>query len=97
MNNNSFELVSPAEALNRGNLFEKYFWPYKYVANLRPTNEREMLMQKIQEYSFITYELNLYLDIYKDNKNAIELYNEYARMTNKYINQKSQSLSDCDF
>lgn len=89
-NNNTFKLVSPNEALNRGNLFETYFWPYKYVANLRPLNEKEMLMQKIQEYAFAAHELNLYLDIYKDNRDAIKLYNEYATMANKYISEYEQ-------
>ena len=92
MNENKelYSIVSPSEALNRGNLFDYYFWPYKYIADIKPMNERDELMQKIQMYAFAAHELNLYLDIYKDNKNAIEPYNEYARMTNKYINEYEQ-------
>ena len=64
MNENKelYSIVSPSEALNRGNLFDYYFWPYKYVANIKPMNERDELMQKIQMYAFAAHELNLYLD-----------------------------------
>ena len=42
MNENKelYSIVSPSEALNRGNLFDYYFWPYKYVADIKPMNER---------------------------------------------------------
>lgn len=89
MNNDEqlYSIVDPKEAFNRGNLFDYFFWPYKYVANLKPQNEREALMQNIQMYAFAAHELNLYLDVYPDNKQAIGLYNQYTEMANKYTNE----------
>lgn len=84
---NMFKLTSPEEAFNRGNLFENYFWPYKYVANLKPDNERQALMQKSQEYAFAAHELNLYLDVYPNDKQAVGLYNQYSEMADKYLNE----------
>ncbi len=93
MNNNSeeykelYSIVDPKEALNRGNLFDYFFWPYKYVANLKPSNEREALMQEVQMYSFAAHELNLYLDIYPDDKQALGLYNQYKEIAEQYMNE----------
>ena len=81
------KLVSPEEALNRGNLFENLYWPYKYVSNLKPQNERQALMQKIQEYGFAAHELNLYLDLYPDDMQAVGLYNQYSEMSDKYLKE----------
>ena len=82
-----YSIVDPKEALNRGNLFEYYFWPYKYVAELKPKNEREELMMNIQMYSFAAHELNLYLDIYPNDKQAVGLYNQYKEMCEKYTQE----------
>lgn len=84
------KLVSPSEAFNRGNLFDNYFWPYKYVANIKPENERQALMQKIQEYAFAAHELNLYLDVYPEDKQAVGLYNQYSEMSDKYLKEYEQ-------
>jgi hypothetical protein len=83
----TLELVNPTEALNRGNLFDNYYWPYKYVSNLKPTNEKNDLMLKIQKYSFAAHELNLYLDVYPYDKQAIGLYNQYSESANKYTKE----------
>ncbi len=84
---NSNKLVSPKEALNRGNLFENIYWPYKYVSNLKPQNKRQELMQNIQAYGFAAHELNLYLDVYPNDMQAVGLYNQYKEMSDKYLNE----------
>ena len=80
-NYNNF--VSPKEAFDRGNLFDNYFWPYKYVANVKVNNERDELLLKIQIYCFVSHELNLYLDIYPNDTSIIGLYNQYKEEANK--------------
>ncbi|MBO6145568.1 MAG: spore coat protein CotJB [Bacilli bacterium] len=82
-----YSIVDPKEALNRGNLFDYYFWPYKYIANIRPKNEKEDLMMKVQMYSFAAHELNLYLDVYPYDKQAIGLYNQYKQMCEEYTKE----------
>lgn len=84
---NMYELVSPKEAFDRGNLFDNLYWPYKYVSNLKPVSERDELMQKIQMYSFAAHELNLHLDIYPDDNQAVGLYNQYMEMYRRYMNE----------
>ena len=85
--NNNLELVSPSEAFNRGNLFDNYFWPYKYVSNVKSENERQSLMLELQKYAFSAHELNLYLDLYPNDMQAIGLYNQYTEMANNLTNE----------
>ena len=82
--NNNLIIVSPVEAFNRGNLFDNYFWPYKYVANVKPRNEKEELLLKVQMYCFAAHELNLYLDMYPNDLEAIGLFNQYKEEANKF-------------
>lgn len=88
MNENElYSIVDPKEAFNRGNLYDYYFWPYKYVANVKPNNDRDALMLNIQIYSFAAHELNLYLDVYPNDKQALGLYNQYKEICEKYMKE----------
>ncbi|MDE5583659.1 MAG: spore coat protein CotJB [Ruminococcus sp.] len=40
-------------------------------------NEREVLLDRIQKYSFAIKELNLYLDTHPDCRRALALFNKY--------------------
>lgn len=82
---NNQNLVSPKEAFDRGNLFDNYFWPYKYVANVKIDNEKDDLMLKIQIFCFAAHEVNLYLDLNPDDLSMVGLYNQYKEEANKYI------------
>ena len=70
-------LVNPKEGFNRGNMFDNLYSPYKYIADLRPKDKRSELLMKIQMYSFAAHEMNLYLDVYPNDIQAIGLYNQY--------------------
>ena len=66
-------------ALDRGNLFNNLYEPYKNYKynNLTATNKREELLLNVLRYDFVLTELNLYLDIYPKDRNMINLYNQY--------------------
>ena len=80
-------LVSVNEGFNRGNMFDNLFWPYKYIANIKYDNPQDELMLKIQMYCFAAHEMNLYLDIYPNDIQAIGLYNQYKEEANKLTNE----------
>ena len=73
-------LVSVNEGFNRGNMFDNLFWPYKYIAELKPTSEKEELMNKVQMYCFAAHEMNLYLDVYPENQEVLHLFTKYKDM-----------------
>ena len=89
--NNS--LVSVSEGFNRGNMFENLFWPYKYIADIKPTNQKEELLTKLQMYCFAAHEMNLYLDVYPDDVQAIGLFNQYKEEEKKLLKNMSLNMA----
>ena len=77
------KLVSVSEGFNRGNMFDNLFSPYKYIANVSSNNPKEELLIEIMKYCFAAHEMNLYLDLYPDDLQAIGLYNQYTEEENR--------------
>ena len=63
----------------RGNLFNNLYDEYENYKpqELKATNEREDLILQIDENRFATIELGLYLDLYPNDINALNKYNNY--------------------
>ncbi len=95
LNNNSYsnQILDPKEGFIRGNLFNNLYDPYKNYkpANINPKNEQEALLNQWQQYNFALTELNLYLDNYPNDTNAIRLFNNYNNIL-KQITQKYESM-----
>ncbi len=68
-------LVSPEEGLKRGNLFAGLYepWSQNEPYPLKPKNEREALLNKVREFDFACYDLALYLDVYPNDTEKIQL------------------------
>ena len=86
-NNQKLELFNPYEGYLNGNLFKNLYNPYK---GLKPqtiaiNNERDELLLNIAEISFLRHELNLLLDNYPDNNEAISWFNKYKDMEAEQI------------
>ena len=80
-------LVNIKEGFNRGNMFDNLFWPYKYIADVQGVDRRSKLMLDIQTYCFAAHEMNLYLDLYPNDVQAIGLFNQYTEESNRLINE----------
>ena len=83
-NNTNSNLYSPYEGYLRGNLFKNLYNQYK---NYRPykvpvNNERDEMLLNIGQLSFARHELNLLLDNYPNNREALNLFNRYLEMEN---------------
>lgn len=102
--NNS--LFDPYNAYIRGNLFKNLYDPYnnKEPYEIRPINEQARLLTKINSLCFALKDINLYLDIYPESKDMINLYNKYMnekdKLTKEYemnygtISLDSESLNN---
>lgn len=77
INNNL--LFDPYQGFIRGNMFKGSFDPYKLrdPYDIKPMNEQAELLTYIDSLSFACIDLNLYLDVNPDDRNAIELFNQY--------------------
>ena len=81
-----------------GNMFTDEYVPYKdypvYV--LKAKDEKNNLLLKIMEESFIINDLNLYLDINSNDKEVFSLYKKHNDNLKKLINEyenKYQALT----
>lgn len=91
MMNNTF--ANPDEGFIKGNMIANEYEPYKNYGYVIPivTNEKEVLLEQIQIYSFAAHDLNLYLDLNPNDKEALALFYKYKRecikLTNEYENR----------
>ena len=81
------QLFNPYEGYIKGNLFKNLYKSYK---NFKPidtkiTNEHDELLLNVNQLSFACHELNLLLDNYPNNSNALNLFNRYLEMKDKAI------------
>lgn len=89
-NRNDNNLYKVEEGFNRGNMFKDTYSKYKnHVYKLKVNTDKDKLLYSLQAYTFALKDLNLYLDIYPNDKNILSLYNEYSKtlesLKNKYI------------
>ena len=82
-------LVSPKEGLQKGNLFSNLYEPYKNYRykELVPSNKYEELLYNLLKYKFALNELNLYLDIYPNNLEYINLFKKYQLEEKRICNE----------
>ena len=86
-NNSKVNLFNPYEGYLKGNAFKNEYIPYKnYSAlKLRINNEKDEMIVNIGQYSFIMHDLNLYLDVYPNDREALNKFIEYRDKTNELI------------
>lgn len=79
MNNYNPNLYTPYEGFIRGNLFANLYDPYKNDKpfQINPMNEQAEMLTNIDSLCFATIDLNLYLDVYPNDNEAIKLFNQY--------------------
>lgn len=80
-------LFNPYEGLIRGNLFKNIYDPYKNQKpyTIKPMNNQAKMLTDIDSLDFAIIDLNLYLDIYPDDKYAIDLFNKYRNEQNELL------------
>lgn len=85
---NNSNITDTQTGFKRGNLFNNLYSEYKnYKPNdLKANSEREDLIMQIDEQRFAIIEMNLYLDIYPNDKNALNNFNNYLRKEKELIN-----------
>lgn len=78
--------VYPAnKALARGTVFPALDLPFHGMVN--EASEQMSPLQEVQMLGFALVELGLYLDTHKDDREAVELYNQYTEIYDDAIRQ----------
>ena len=83
------KLYSPYEGYVRGNLFPSLYQGYK---NIKPSiketnNQKQELLSYIGAYAFAAHELNLYLDNYPTDREAVKQYKKYQEEASKAMKE----------
>ena len=86
-NTNKLNLFNPYEGYLRGNGFKDEYIPYKNYLPIKPkiNSEKEEMLVNIGQYSFMAHEMNLYLDVYPNNQEALNKFSEYRNKVNELI------------
>jgi hypothetical protein len=77
--NNTNQLYDAYTGFIRGNMFPKLYDPYK-IPNpyeIQPMNEQAQLLTHLDALQFALIDLNLYLDVHPEDRNMINLFNQY--------------------
>ena len=79
------DIANLMEGFNRGNMFNNLYDPYKnHYYKVMVKGERDSLLLNIQMLDFALTDLNLYLDLFPKDSNALNLYNKYNEELNNY-------------
>lgn len=87
MGNNN--IYTPYEGFIRGNMFKNLYDPYKMDRpfEIQPMNEQAEMLTNIDSLGFAMVDLNLYLDVFPDDRNALDLFNKYREQKEKLLAQ----------
>ena len=94
-NNNTYNkpndnrLFDPYNGLIRGNLFKNLYDPYKSGEpyEIKPMNEQAKLLTSLDALGFAMIDLNLYLDVFPNDKEKINLYNQYRKQKEEILKE----------
>lgn len=91
--NNTNDLYNPYEGFIRGNLYKNLYDSYKIEKpyEIKLMNEQAAMLTDIDALCFACIDLNLYLDVFPNDKQIIDLYNKYNlrknELTKEYENK----------
>ncbi len=82
-------LFTPDVGFTNGTIFRTLYEPYKNYQPVKPTslNEKDRALLAVQMYGAALHDMNLYLDVYPDDKEALKIRKEYYE---KYKHAKDE-------
>lgn len=87
--NNPGNLYDSYAGFIRGNMFPDLYNTYKLSKpfDIQPMNEQAELLTYIDALSFAMIDINLYLDNFPENRQMIDLFNQYKNEANKMMKE----------
>ena len=78
------KLYDPLQGLYRGNMYPNLYNGYKVnPIEIKPANEQARMLTYLDALCFAAIDLNLYLDLFPDDKDVLALFNQYRAEENK--------------
>ena len=87
--NKTYNIYTPYDGFIRGNMFQDLYKPYKQDRpyQIEPMNEQAEMLTNIDDLAFALIDLNLYLDVFPNNQNAVDTFNQYRVQKNELQKQ----------
>lgn len=83
-NANSMKLYDPYQGFIRGNMFPNLYNGYANInLDINPSSEQARMLTTLSALDFAAHDINLYLDLYPEDRDMIELYNKYINEAKK--------------
>ncbi len=97
--NQNSPFLNSYEGYIRGNLFANLYDPYKnYQPNrLIPNSEQAEMLLAVNELTFASHELRLYLDVFPEDRQAIALFNQYRQAANEAIQRYEEKFGPMEW
>jgi len=76
---NERELFEPYQGFIRGNMYKNIYDGYGEVYDLKPANEQAELLTYINICDFAMIDVGLYLDIWPEDQECIDIYNRFRQ------------------
>lgn len=87
-NENPSSLYDPYNGFIRGNMFPSLYNEYKVKPiDIMPKSDKEALLLYVDALSFAAHDINLYLDVYPNDNDMIQLFNQYKVEANKLMEE----------
>ena len=84
-------LYDPYNGFIRGNMYPNLYNGYKInPVEITPVNDKESLGLYVDALCFAAHDINLYLDIYPEDNDMIELFNQY-RVDSNILKEEYQT------
>lgn len=89
MGNTRVNTYNPYDGFIRGNMFKNLYDPYKQDRpyQIQPMNEQAEMLTNIDSLGFAMIDLNLYLDVFPNDRSTLELFNQYRNQKNELLKQ----------
>ena len=89
ISNNIDNIAGSYEGYIKGNMFNNIYDQYKNYkpSNLIPNSEQEELLLNINQTCFAAHDIRLYLDLNPNDKEMINLFNNYQQQANNAIKE----------
>lgn len=87
-NENPSSLYDPYNGFIKGNMFPSLYNEYKVKPiDIMPKSDKEALLLYVDALSFAAHDINLYLDVYPNDNDMIQLFNQYKIEANKLMEE----------
>lgn len=88
------DLYDPYEGFIRGNMYKNLYDPYKINSpyEIKPMNEQAEMLTYIDALCFACIDLGLYLDVFPNNKDAINLFNKYNSQKKNFMDKYQEKF-----